>query len=1304
MWSIIADKNDDMVVGSVCGHAVKLTAKTPSLSVLGLPEPSNPEVYFLTDVPARQNGRVRLGVKAQLGGGRFTIERRLGSGGMGVVYAVLDHRRNATVALKTLKSFDPEGLFRFKNEFRALADLVHPNLVTLHELVSFDGQWAFTMDIVEGVDFVRYVRPLPQLSDAAAMVPLTSDSDSQGEPTRPVRPSSMEVGVSQTKPARLLGPLNLIRLRESLSQLVQGILFLHAAGKLHRDVKPSNILVTEAGRVVLCDFGLVTEVLAAAVPGLAHHSDGSGTPEYMAPEQMDGASLSEASDWYAVGALLYHCLVGGPPFRGSTDEIRELKRAAAPPAPSNLIPGTPPDLEALCVALLQRDPKARPTGREILRALGVEPDRALPRPLNAPFVGREGALRTLHSAFAEARRGTPRAVLIHATSGMGKSALAGRFLEEVRAPQRALVLASRCYERESVPYKAVDGLVDALVAHLLSRPPDEPAIEMPENIGDLIRLFPVMRQVPALSKVEVERVDSIESRRRAFTALRKLLLSLAKRWPLVLLVDDLQWGDGDSASLIAHLFRGADAPPALFVGCYRTEDTESSPMVQALLHPSAGFGTTLEVEQLALSPLAPDESRRLVEAILGTDASIDDLRDFTEAGAGNPYLLDELVRFQGSRPASEPPGADRLTAVLRTRLDALPEPARKLMDAVALAGGPIPRSVAAAAAEVSQMEPALLAQLRSQRLVRVRVEREIESLEPYHDRIRETSRSALPEPERVSLHRKLALAYEAAGGDPWEMLYGHWLGAGEPEPATRYAVLAARRAMEALAFDRAVVLYRAALRLSPTDTVRAQLGDALAAAGHGAEAAAEYLVVARHAPEAEARRLNRLAVEQWFGSGRVEEGMALLKGLLEEVGERFPSTPRQAIRSLLLDRFTLWVRGLDFDPAPGPVDPDIQYRLSLLQTVNSLTFIDPLLATAFHNRRLVLALRSGDQREVAWELLAEAVSVATRGNRHREQMETLWRRVNQMAAQLNDPALALNMFGTRGLMLHCLGDWREGSRFYHQAALAAHGTRSGARWVELSAAMFGLLGLAHLGDFAELTRKGPLILADALEKGDVYSETSVRVTIAYLVSLGAGDSVGARAHLRIAAQRWVQKGFHIQHYHRLHAETKVDLYEGDAANAYRRIVELRTQAKRVYMDRVELLNILGGHLHGLAALALARIAPERKRRLVKEAHRWGRTIVGYDAPWAEGIGLILSAGAAAQCGHSVEAIELAGRAVDALESNDMPYYAAGARWRRGQALGGTDGDRDVAQAREWFTRQGVKDPERLLEIVAPDLR
>src|SRR5262249_37665033 len=148
--------------------------------------------------------------------------------------------------------------------------------------------------------------------------------------------------------------------------LASTLAVLHGAGKVHRDIKPQNILVTAEERVVLLDFGLIADYAWDAAEPRA-----IGTAAYMAPEQSGAQMVGPAADCYARGAPLDEAMPGRLPFIGAPADVLAAKERRRPDAPSSLASGVPPDLEALCVDLLDADPEARPAEAAILGRLGV---------------------------------------------------------------------------------------------------------------------------------------------------------------------------------------------------------------------------------------------------------------------------------------------------------------------------------------------------------------------------------------------------------------------------------------------------------------------------------------------------------------------------------------------------------------------------------------------------------------------------------------------------------------------------------------------------------------------------------------------------------------------------------------------------------------------------------------------------------------------------------------------------------------------------------------------------------------------
>ena len=631
---------------------------------------------------------------------------------MGAVYEALDRERGERVALKTLHRLDPRLLYRLKTEFRVLQDLHHPNLIRLGQLMQDGGSWFFTMELIDGIDFLRYIRsPAREQHPTAVDLPRARERIGQAQTLDLEIDDSPEMGDVFTPPDGVL-MFDEALLRHALAGVVEGLHALHRSGVIHCDVKPSNILVTRQGRVVLLDFGLAQDLSQSSDSGPGGLV---GTPAYMAPELVDGAAPDSASDWYGVGVTLYQALTGSVPFRGNPVDIMIAKVTQPPEAPSKLVASVPRDLEALCLSLLAANPLERPSGKKLLAELTGSPkaeiiSRASSRMMGS-FVGRDTELDVLRGALADVRDGNPVVTYVNGRSGFGKSALIDYFLAAERDKPNTVALSGRCYERESVPYKALDHLVDGLTNYLRTISHSEVSALIPRHVAALVDVFPVLDQVHAIATAPRigDDADPRERRARAFAALKEMLARLGDRNRLVLFIDDLQWGDLDSAALLCELVRQPDPPAMLFIGSYRAEDMGSA-VIQAL--PGKGPRTGVDaIREFSVEPLSEHDGRALAMSLVGADPDAQERAEsiVREAG-GSPLFVGEIARHLRATAQRSLPETSRtisLDDVIGHRVARLPEPARRLLEVVAAIGRPIEAAFAIGATALAGGDDAL---------------------------------------------------------------------------------------------------------------------------------------------------------------------------------------------------------------------------------------------------------------------------------------------------------------------------------------------------------------------------------------------------------------------------------------------------------------------------------------------------------------------------------------------------------------------------------------------------------------------
>jgi tetratricopeptide (TPR) repeat protein len=1248
---------------------------------------------------------------------RFELRRRLGEGGFGVVYEAQDRERRARVALKTLRGAHGDSIYRLKQEFRTLADLAHPNLVQLYELMWDAEHWFFTMELVDGVNWVSYVR--------GSAGPALFDADTQDTRTRTHETAALEdaqvrgerdmalragVPVAPAGPARPLTAVQESALRAILRQTVNGLQALHAAGKLHRDIKPSNVLVTRDGRVVILDFGLATErALAAPAGGTV-----AGTPHYIAPELVAGEPTAEPADWYSVGVMLFEALTGRRPYAGNSREVLTQKLRGEPPATTAFAAGAPADLEELCRALLRRNPAERPRAEDILQCLdGSAAARDVPRvptPVAASptFVGRDGELRALEGALEVARQRRAVAVLVRGGSGMGKTALVRHFLDRVERDGEVVVLRGRCYEQESVPYKALDSLMDALSQHLRHLPAEVVAAAVPRDVAALTRLFPVLNRVAAIADgagATAEIPEPSEVRRRAFGALRELLSRLAARQPVILFIDDLQWGDVDSAGLLAELTRPPDPPPLLFIGCYRAEEADTSPLLRALL-PSLA---SLDRRIVSVDHLSPDEARDLARSLLRAgDAAHAEAEAIARESGGSPFFISELVQDAARRPEVDAPSGPRrettVDQMIRTRIDRLPASSRRLLEIVAVAGQPAQKEILASAAGVEAELHSALVPLQAGRLVRTRETVDRDEIETYHDRIRETVVAGLGPEARAARHRSLARAFEASPRADPETLAVHFHAAGEEGRAAHYAVQAADKAAQALAFDRAARLYRLALepRAAGPDerALRVKLGDALGHAGRGAESAQAYLAAVRGSRPVESLELQRRAADQLLRSGHLDEGLAVLRDVLARLGLKLPASTRSALVGLFLRRLWLRLRGLGFrERDEGLVSPEMLLRIDACWSVaTTLSLVDPLRAQGFQARQLLLALRSGERRRVARAIACESPFLAMAGRRSRAVTDALLARAERFAEDLDDTYLRGLVALTMGSTAHLQGRYLEARARLERADVILREKCRGVVWELDTNNTFFLTCLLFLGDWKELIRRLPLLLKEAEDRGDLFAESQLRVRFSYITHLAADRAEDARREVSQAMGRWPSVGFSLLDYWALYAEAEIDLYDGRAERALDRLTRGWKAIRGAHIFRIQILHIRSLYLRACCALG---VAAGGGSAALRAAHADARRLERTDEPSARALADLVRGAIAAQRGTLDEAARLLARAEAALDVEGMSLHAAAARRRRGELVGGSEGARLVAAADALMTAQGIRNPSRMTGKFVP---
>ena len=1213
---------------------------------------------------------------------RFELQRLLGRGGVGAVYQAYDREKNKTVAVKILGNLNAMGIARYKKSFEALKHIDHPNLIKLDELFHHEEQCFFSMDLVEGLDFLSYVRPGG------------------------------------------IGP-NEKRLRSCLQQLAVGVVKLHQVGRVHGDIKPHNILVTDTGRVVLLDLDLVAEVLAGRQLG---NAASVGTRAYMAPEQSTGSPVGAPADWYSVGIVLYEALTGRRPFLGSGMHSEMQKHTQQPKPPLELALNTPSDLNALCVDLLHYRPEDRVRDQNVLVRLKVEEDQ-IPRrvsllpsaeasPEAAPFVGRKEELTVLREAFHQCQSGVGVNFFVSGEAGIGKTALVQEMYSQIRDEHKNVVfLNGRFTLGTSVHYQAFASIV-AQLCILLRELVDFPKLEDnsqerdfarllgPEDTICVVSLFPELRGVQAIydglnPTLEIPNPQEVQT--RAFIALRSLLTTVARKRLVILFLDDLHWADPDSLDLLKVITQPNHAPPMFFLTTVREE-----------LEEVIGVGDLVpNGHRLRLKGLEKTESLDLCRALLRANGqnvdTIAELEEIADEAQGHPLFLGEIVRHMMSSP-----GKSRwvgLEEALWSRIENLDEGPRHLLELITLAGVPITDTDLADTAGM-EMEDCIrgLSVLLFGHLIRSGRANGEESTEPYHDRVKETILAHIDPEKKRSHHWNLAcvLGQSDRLGD-LEVVVFHLEEAGKHEKAAELAERTGVRACEVLAFRQAARLFRRALDLGECTILHRRhlmmkLGDALCNSGNGAQASEIYLTAREGADFSARLSLHRQAVTQLFLAGHLEEGIFQLDALLLEIGERLARTPRTALVSLLWHRAKVATRGLGWrERMEASIDPKELARLDIYQIVSdALGMIDNIRGADYQSRSLLLALKTGESRRVCHSMNMEAIFQTAHAGRITPRISHLLKTAKNIAEKSNDRRLFVMSEGGAGISDYLSGRFKEALAAINRVESMLRDQTVDSTWTLNNCRLFRMRTLRMLGHYRDLRKSFDEYIWDSKRRGDFYMETTLRV-LGHHVFLS--EDVPELAHGNLTKIKWVPPvgTYHLQHWYELLARAEIALYEGKVPELIRGFEGQFVQVRKSLLLRMTTLRAETWWLYARLFLAAASrgVEPDRLRHQASAVTRKmmrDRTGFPHTIVWAQAIRAALSA----QSGNSTKAIELLQSALLGAERGSLSPLAAAIRIRLEElAPSAPHGAIETNEGYQWMKNNGISNPTKMAEIFTP---
>jgi serine/threonine protein kinase/tetratricopeptide (TPR) repeat protein len=585
--------------------------------------------------------------------GQYRLIEILGRGGMGEVWRAYDTATDRVVALKLLPSrFADDDVFkrRFRREAHAAARLNEPHVVPIHTYGEIEHRLFVDMRLINGRDLHALIAPGPLAPERAVLI---------------------------------------------IEQTAKALQAAHNAGLVHRDVKPSNILVTDDDFAYLIDFGIAR---ATGEAGSTTSGGVMGTVHYMAPERFTKSPVDARSDIYSLACVLHECLTGSCPFPGDSIEQQLAGHLTeAPPQPSSIRHSVPTAFDEVIAKGMAKDSADRyATTVELARAarnaLGTGADIAWAPSMPAPEHTEQGSATSSAPPTQQRpsdvieRKSAPvvsRSVELHAVT---------QFLVSARTRVSGLVIAGEAGIGKTTLWQAaLDEAVDRGFRVLSARVGATESVLAYASLVDLIANIDldIFDRLPSLQRLALDRVmlrangeGPATDQHVVAAAFLSVLERVAMDAPVLVAIDDVQWLDTSSKEALAFATRRLKGPVGVVVAERTDSENDVATSWLELSRPDA-------VERIRVHPMGLEGLRAMIAAKLGRTLPRPKLAKIAEVSAGNPFYAIELARTMGDEPTSAElalPGT--LTDLVRRRIGRLEGDVRDVLLAAACLADP----------------------------------------------------------------------------------------------------------------------------------------------------------------------------------------------------------------------------------------------------------------------------------------------------------------------------------------------------------------------------------------------------------------------------------------------------------------------------------------------------------------------------------------------------------------------------------------------------------------------------------------